>query len=373
MAPRPPPLPPAGAPAPPPAAAPAPADPAPLYLVSSMTQMDDFFGFCKRVNPKEFEQIIREGQLVQCGPDTIVYLQGEASDSFFVINEGTVEIVVADIEGQNPVPITYLSKGDLFGEISLLADLPRTASVRVPEKATLLRFEKAAFERLIGTVPAFGHFLAMLLARRLHKTTTQLHFYSQARELAGSMDFFDLPTIFQTISLSQQHGLMHIFNLTSEIMGEFAFANGTPISARYQHLYGMEALYQLFQVTPRAQFGFTRHGEPPVVDSMLQIPNVNEFTMNAIHYKDEMNALEQKLKLSEEQPMKRVHARLEWSEPALQDCAKELWQALMKEPLPLKDLAPRLGFCRFHVLSVIDRLFATGQLAYAEITPYGYR
>ncbi len=345
----------------------------PVFLVSSSTQMEDFFGFCKRVNPKHFEQIIKDGQLMQCGPDSIVYLQGETSDSFYVINDGMVEVVVSDVEGQNPIPITYLSRGDLFGEIGLLTDVPRTASIRVPEAATLLRFDQEAFQRLISTLPAFGQYLAMLLARRLHKTTAQLHFYSQARELSGSLDFFDLPTIFQTISLSQQHGIMNIFNLTSEVLGEFAFASGTPISARFQNLYGMEALYQLFQVTPKANFGFTRLSEPPVVDSTLPIPNVNEFTMNAIHYKDEMRVLEEKLKLSEEQPVKRVHARLDWKDPELEACAKELWQAIMKEPLPFKDLSMKLPFCRYNILRVLDHLFETGQLAYAETTPYGYR
>lgn len=337
------------------------------------TPLDDFFSFCKKVGAKEFETIIKVGQLMQCGPETIIYLQGESSDSFYVINDGMVEIVVADDQGEHPIPITYLSKGDLFGEIGLLTEVPRTASVRVPEAATLLRFDLTAFNRLITTVPAFGHYLAMLLARRLHKTTMQLHFYSNARELAGSLDFFDLPTIFQTISLSQQHGVMHIFNLTSEIMGEFAFADGNPISARYQHLYGTEALLQIFQVVPKANFGFTRANEVPVVESPLNLGNVNDFTMHAVHLRDEMLVIEEKLKISEEKPIKRVHSRLEWSGGELETCAQELWQILTKGPQPLKMISATLPYCRYHILKVIDSLFDSGQLAYAEITPYGYR
>lgn len=345
----------------------------PVFLISSATQLDDFFGFCKKVNPKQFEQIIKEGQLMQCGKDSIIYLQGETSDSFYVINDGTVEVVVSDDQGENPVPITYLNKGDLFGEIGLLTEVSRTASVRVPESATLLRFDRNAFSRLITTIPAFGHYLAMVLARRLHKTTSQLHFYSNARELSGSLDFFDLPTIFQTISLSQQHGIMHVYSLTSEIMGEFAFAMGSPISARYLHLYGVEALLELFQVTPHAQFGFTRLNEQPVVESPLEIANVNEFTMHAVHLRDEMLAVEEKLKLDEEKPVKRVHSRMEWKFPDHAEIAKALWQAIIKEPQAIKTLLATVPACRYHILCVIDRLFDSGQLAYAEMTPYGYR
>jgi CRP-like cAMP-binding protein len=345
----------------------------PVFLLSTPGTVDDFFTFCKKVNAKEFEQIIREGQLIQCGPDSIIYLQGESSDAFYVINDGLVEVVIADDQGLNPMPIARLTKGELFGEIGLLVDAPRSASMRVPEAATLLRFDREAFQRLISTIPSFGHYLGITLARRLQKTTMQLHFYSQARELSGSLDFFDLPTIFQTISLSQQHGVMHVFNLTAEILGEFAFINGSPVAARFEHLYGTEALLQLFLVTPHANFGFTRYNEPPIVDTPLSIPNVNEFTMNAVHLKDELQVLEEKLKLSMDQPLKRVHARLDWQYSDLQECAKAFWQSIMKEPMTLKALSTELPYCRYNILQVIDRLFETGQLAFAEITPYGYR
>ncbi len=346
---------------------------APVFSAPLPDAPDDFFAFCKKVNPREFEKIIKEGQLIQYGANSVVYSQGEASDSFYVVNDGTVEIVVVDQEGQNPIPITYLTKGDLFGEIGLLINTPRTATVCVPESAALLRFDQKAFQHLMATIPTFGYYLIVLLAHRLYKTTTQLHFRSNVRELSGSLDFFDLPTVFQTISLSQQHGIMNVVGPANEMVGEFAFANGTPISARFEHLYGMEALLQFFLITPKTFFGFTRTVEPPTVESSLAIPNINEFTMNAVHLKDEMLALEKKLNLSEEQPVKRVHASLHWQYPDFQECARELWQALTKEPLPMKELSSKLPYCRYHLLQVLDRLFETKQLAYAEITPYGYR
>jgi CRP-like cAMP-binding protein len=345
----------------------------PVFLLSNPTPMDDFFSVCKKMDPKNFEQILKSGQLITCGPDSIIYLQGEPNDSFYVINDGTVEVVVSDIEGENPVTVSELTKGDIFGETSLLTDVPRTASIRVPRSATLLRFEADTFRRLLRTIPAFGHYLAMVLSRRLHKTTVQLHFYSQARELSGSLDFFDLPTIFQTISISQQHGVMHIFNLTAEVMGEFAFINGYPASARYLHLYGLEALYQLFQETPHANFGFTRLNEPPIVDNQLDIQNVNEFTMNAVHMKDEMAVVEERLNLTAEKPIKRVHARLDWEEPELQACANEMWQLLVKQPHTFPEISAVLPYCKYHLLKVLDRLFETQQVAAAEMTPYGYR
>ena len=344
-----------------------------LTLLSSIPPVDDFFTFCKKMNPKEFEQIVKEGQLVNCGPNSIVYLQGQESDSFYVVNDGTVEIVVATTEGENPVPIAYLSKGDLFGEIGLLMEMPRTASVRVPEAATLLCFNRHAFDRLAKGVPAFGYYLAMVLASRLHKTTAQLHFYSNAKELAGNLDFFDLPTVFQTLGFSQQHGVMQIHGLTSEMVGEFAFANGRPISARYQHLYGLEALLQLFQMPPKGHFGFNRLEKPPVVETPLDLPNINEFVLHAVHQRDEMHALEARLALDEELRIKRVTSRLNWPYEDLKPCAEALWQKISAEPRSLRQLSAELPWSRYSVLSVVARLFETAQVAPAELTPFGYR
>lgn len=344
-----------------------------LALLSSTPPVDDFFTFCKKMNPKEFESIVKQGQLVNCGPNSIVYMQGQESDSFFVVNDGTVEIVLASAEGENPTTIAYLGKGDIFGEIGLLLGMPRTASVRVPEAATLLRFDRDAFGNLISTVPSFGRYLAIVLGSRLHKTTVQLHFFSNARELAGNLDFFDLPTVFQTIGFSQQHGVMQIHGLTSEMVGEFAFANGQPISARYQHLYGREALFQLFQVPPKGHFGFSRLAEPPVVEASLELPDINEFVVHAVHLRDELHALETRLGLDEEAHVKRVHARLNWTHEDFKDCVEALWQKISSEPRSLRQLAAELPFSRYNVLSVIARLFESGQVAKAELTPYGYR
>jgi CRP-like cAMP-binding protein len=344
-----------------------------VFVAPSEAQMDDFFAFCKNVNPKEFEKLLHEGQLTQFGPSSIVYPQGDSPDSFFVINDGQVEVVVADRDGHNPVPLTNLFKGELFGETSLLLNQARDATVRVPEGAALLKFDRDTFLRLISTVPEFGHFLAIMLSRRLEKTTAQLHFYSNTCELSGSLDFFDLPTIFQTLSISLQHGMMYVFSLTQGILGEFAFSSGNPVSARFRHLNGVEAMLDLFQAEPKVNFGFARTAEPPVVENPISIGNVNEFVMHAIHLKDEMQVIIEKLNIPEDKYLKRIHAHLEWTNPELANCAKDLWSRIMKEPQQLRSLLETLPYCRYNILMVLDHLLETKQVAYAELTAYGYR
>lgn len=350
-----------------------PSEPPRLAMLSAVPTVDDFFTFCRKVSPKDFERIIKQGHLVSCGPDAVLYLQGQESDAFFVVNDGAVEIVVSDTEGENPTTVAYLAKGDIFGETGLLLNMPRTASVRVPEVATLLRFDCTAFENLLATVPAFGHYLAIVLSSRLHKTTVQLHFYSNARELAGNLDFFDLPTVFQTIGFSRQHGVMQIHGVASETIGEFAFVNGQPVSARYQHLFGREALLQLFQLPPKGHFGFSRLSEPPIVEAALDLPDINEFVLHAAHQRDELQALEAGLKFDAETRLKRLHSRLDWPHEDLKDCAETIWRKLAETPRSLQQLVDELPWSRYSVVATLSRLLSSNQIAPAQITPFGYR
>lgn len=72
-----------------------------------------------------------------------IFQRGERGDRFYVIAEGSVEI--------SPGP--SLGAGDFFGEVALLRDVPRTASVRADTDATLYALERAEF---IATVAGYA-------------------------------------------------------------------------------------------------------------------------------------------------------------------------------------------------------------------------
>ena len=68
-----------------------------------------------------------------------IIVQGEAGDAFYVIASGLVEVVH---DGRR---VATLGRGDSFGEIALLSDRPRTASVVALETVESLRLPRAAF------------------------------------------------------------------------------------------------------------------------------------------------------------------------------------------------------------------------------------
>lgn len=73
-----------------------------------------------------------------------VIRQGEPGDSFYIIKEGTAEVL-----GHNRV-IAHLKPGDFFGEIALLRDIPRTATVHAQSDLTLYVLHKTDFIPIIN-------------------------------------------------------------------------------------------------------------------------------------------------------------------------------------------------------------------------------
>jgi MFS family permease len=95
------------------------------------------------------------------GPDEIVVRQGEPGERFFVVAEGEVEVVA---DGR---VLTMIGAGGYFGEIALLRDVPRTASVRTRTGAELLGLDRDEFIGAVTGHPASAEAADAVIAARL--------------------------------------------------------------------------------------------------------------------------------------------------------------------------------------------------------------
>jgi ATP-binding cassette subfamily B protein len=106
----------------------------------------------------------------------VVFEEGAAGDAFYIVARGMVEIVRSRPDGGEEL-LAVLDDGEFFGEIALLAHLPRTATVRVRRPSTLLRLDRNQFVYLLMTEPRLGHLFEEVAEARLRR--------DEARDVEG--------------------------------------------------------------------------------------------------------------------------------------------------------------------------------------------
>jgi NADH dehydrogenase len=97
-------------------------------------------------------------------PGDIIFHQGDLGDSVYVIEQGECEVIRED--GQGAQTLATLQAGDYFGEMALLADKTRNATIRARTAMQVLLIPKGDFDTLRQSVPAFGEVFHQLARKR---------------------------------------------------------------------------------------------------------------------------------------------------------------------------------------------------------------
>jgi CRP/FNR family cyclic AMP-dependent transcriptional regulator len=101
-----------------------------------------------------------------------LFEHGDEGDAAFIIVDGEADVQVDTPAG--PLTVAKVAKNDIVGEIAILCDVPRTATVMATSELTTLRITKDLFFRMITDFPEMGIEVMRVLAHRLEQTTTQL-------------------------------------------------------------------------------------------------------------------------------------------------------------------------------------------------------
>jgi len=101
-----------------------------------------------------------------------LFRQGEPGDAAYIILSGEANVVVGTTNG--PLTVAKLGRNAVVGEIAILCDVPRTATVKAETEVVTLRISKDLFFRLVMEFPQIGIEIMRVLANRLERTTVQL-------------------------------------------------------------------------------------------------------------------------------------------------------------------------------------------------------
>jgi CRP-like cAMP-binding protein len=109
----------------------------------------------------ELERVARQMDLVMITAGTDVIRQGESGDRFYVIDSGEFRVIA---DGR---PVRILHEGDHFGEIALLQDVPRTATVAAMDDGAVWTLDQEEFLATVTGMPQASSAAHAISAERL--------------------------------------------------------------------------------------------------------------------------------------------------------------------------------------------------------------
>ena len=126
--------------------------------------------FLRNLPPRELVRLSTRLRLEVHNRGDILVQEGEIGNSFYIIKSGRVKVVVRDVHGKDKI-VAELEDGECFGEIALLENIPRIATVQVEsEKAEILALDRDEFMQLGKRCPSVVFYLKQLSRERLEAT-----------------------------------------------------------------------------------------------------------------------------------------------------------------------------------------------------------
>lgn len=104
----------------------------------------------------------------ECQPGEIILPEGEHSDMFYLIRAGHAVVIKGELE--NPTVIGFRGLGDAIGEMGLLENMPRSATVIALTPVSLLGLGRETFHKFLAENPTFGINLMSMLSGRIRES-----------------------------------------------------------------------------------------------------------------------------------------------------------------------------------------------------------
>lgn len=137
-----------------------------------------------KIEPSKLKLLAFTSERLTFKPGDRLFGQGDQGDAAYIIIAGSADIIVNTPNG--PLTVAQVHKNDFVGEIAILCDVPRTATVQAVDEVVTLRISKDLFFRLVTEFPQMAVEIMRVLAQRLEKTTADLRVVTGKLHSAGS-------------------------------------------------------------------------------------------------------------------------------------------------------------------------------------------
>jgi CRP-like cAMP-binding protein len=152
--------------------------------------------------PEVLTELLKHSTEVALRRNDVLFNEGDSPDSIYVVLKGRIALVNVSSDGRESV-LALMDRGDLFGEMGMLDDLPRSAGARALEPSTLLRLPYEPVVDLLEQSPSLLWGVVRLLAGRIRNMDEALadsvfldvtgRTAKRLLELSNGADEFTLP------------------------------------------------------------------------------------------------------------------------------------------------------------------------------------
>ena len=124
------------------------------------------------IEPSKLKLLAFMSERVGFDPGKRLMRQGDPADAAYLIIDGHAEVILETPAG--PVIVATLGANETVGEMAILGDVPRNATVCAKDRLVALRISKDLFMRMVREFPSMAVSIMQELAHRLDSTNNQL-------------------------------------------------------------------------------------------------------------------------------------------------------------------------------------------------------
>jgi len=314
------------------------------------------------LSTEKLKIILDRGKVETHTPGSTIFRIGDPSDAIYVIKSGVVEICRAKGDHEKMAVVAYLGEGDPIGEMAIMTGSSRASLARVPQRAEILKVEKRVFMDLLNQIPELSVSLLAILSKRLEDGLRKQRTAARYQHLSGNLEYFDLPTIIQTLASSERTGTLTINDNFEKVFAMLYFEAGKILYAKLGHLRGEEAYYQLSQSPVQDAFAFKGGLPPAEFEEEEEIgATTMGLLMEASHQQDELKVL--KGTYTDPNRVFRPQTKtLSWDDEETKDLAQEIWTRLHRDET-IAEMAREIHTCEYRIYKVLSIMDEKGLTA----------
>ena len=195
--------------------------------------------------------------------DTMIFSEAQSGSDMFIIQSG--EVAISKVVDGNEVTLALLHKGDMFGEMALLENKPRSASAIAHSDCKLMVINHANFNQMVTTQPQLIARLTTTLAERLWSMYRQLDNANLSDPYQKMLDMLSLQIEKQKINIDKLTVKTQQTDLTPK---DIANMCGIPLDQQ-----------------PRVIYDFSQSSHIKLVDGKIYIKDIPELIKQTQFYR----------------------------------------------------------------------------------------